>query len=65
MYINKLTMDSFTYYFDVRFLPTEFTSYFSNQVIEDPEVNVRNLKKNTPQIINSEYTNTIIWEGGE
>ena len=48
-------MDSFTYYFDVRFLPTEFDSYFSKQFIDEkcvePEVIITEKKKYVPQII--------------
>ena len=52
-------MDSFTYYFDVRFLPTEFDSFFSKQIIDEkcvtnivePEVIITKKKKYVPQII--------------
>ena len=51
-------MNSFTYYFDVSFLPTEFDSFFSKQIIDDkvteqvePEVIITKTKKYVPQII--------------
>ena len=48
-------MDSFTYYFDVSFLPTEFDSFFSKQVIDEhvPEpIKTKTLnKKYVPQVM--------------
>ena len=53
-------MNSFTYYFDVSFLPTEFDSFFSKQIIDDKvteqvehesEVIITKTKKYVPQII--------------
>ena len=33
-------MNSFTYYFDYRLLPTTFDSYFNNQVIDEQKVDI-------------------------
>ena len=50
-------MDSFTYYFDVRFLPTDFDSFFSKETIvieevgHEPEVIITKKKKYVPQIM--------------
>ena len=61
--LTTVIMDSFTYYFDVKFLPEQFDSYFSNQIgtekINKPIVNLLPIKENTKKV---KYTPTIMEE---